>query len=92
MKIGKKNLNSVSTLLKIILSVVYWFLTEEINYEVYPISFLSGISLSISWNIGLSIISDLVGKYGKLGAIVFGIYGSFDNLGEWFLIFLVTSS
>lgn len=59
---GKKHLNTLGMVLMLFSSAVYWFLTPEINYLVYPAAFLSGISLSISLNSGISFICDVVGK------------------------------
>jgi hypothetical protein len=56
---------------------------------VYPTSFLSGISLAISLNIGIAYISDVVGKKGKQGAIVYGFYGLLDKSSCGILLFLI---
>ena len=64
-------------------------LTPKTNYLVYPTSFLSGISLAISLNTGISYISDVVGKKGKQGAFVYGVYGLLDKFSCGILLFLV---
>jgi hypothetical protein len=80
----------------LISSGIYWvyfynlqILTPKTNYFVYPTSFLSGISLAISLNTGISYISDVVGKKGKQGAFVYGVYGLLDKFSCGILLFLV---
>jgi hypothetical protein len=83
-------------ILMLISSGIYWvyfynlqILTPKTNYFVYPTSFLSGISLAISLNTGISYISDVVGKKGKQGAFVYGVYGLLDKFSCGILLFLV---
>jgi hypothetical protein len=89
-------LNTLGMILMLISSGIYWvyfynlqILTPKTNYFVYPTSFLSGISLAISLNTGISYISDVVGKKGKQGAFVYGVYGLLDKFSCGILLFLV---
>ena len=89
-------MNTLGMILMLISSGIYWvyfynlqILTPKTNYFVYPTSFLSGISLAISLNTGISYISDVVGKKGKQGAFVYGVYGLLDKFSCGILLFLV---
>jgi len=62
---GRKTLNKVGLILMLICGAAYWFLTPEYRSWVYVLAFVSGISLSICLNTGISYICDVVGDNGK---------------------------
>lgn len=73
----------------LICGVLYWFITPEYKMWVYGISFLSGISLSISLNTGIAFICDVVGDKGKQGAFVYGCYGLLDKFATGLILFFI---
>lgn len=75
-----------------ICSLLYYILNHKYKDWVYLVSFLSGISLSICLNTGVSFISDVVGFQGKSGAFVYGCYGLLDKFGCGFILFFIMQS
>ncbi len=91
-RFGRFNTFSIGTFIVTICAIVYYFLTPETSYLVYPTAFFSGISMSICLNTGIAFISDVVGVHGKSGAFVYGCYGLLDKFSCGIILFFLMVS
>lgn len=91
-KIGRKKALSVGLILCAVTSVVMAFLTTKSSGVMYPLAILIGIAETLVLSTGINLISDVVGKKSKQGAIVFGLYSLLDKFASGLAIFFITSS
>lgn len=68
------------------------FLTTTSSGIMYPLAIFIGIAETLVLSTGINLISDVVGRKSKQGAIVFGLYSLLDKFASGLAIFFITSS
>ena len=90
--VGRKKILLIGTILGSLSLLGLYFLTPEFSWIVYILAALIGASSGVVVSTGINLISEVIGRRGKEGAVVFGIYSFIDKTLVGLSIFLVTHS